>query len=65
VKGSKKVGVGPGELGLLICCRVWGSITLVAGSRMVERSNSSGASWKSSSWEVCKGVLLEGLAERE
>jgi hypothetical protein len=48
VKGSKKEGVGPGELGLAICCRVKGSVILVAGSRIVDRDNSSGASWKSS-----------------
>jgi hypothetical protein len=65
VKGSKREGVGPGELGLTISCRVKGSMILVAGSRTVDRDNSSGASWKSSSWEVCEWDLLGGLAERE
>jgi hypothetical protein len=64
VKGSKKEGVGLGELGLMICCCIKGSMTLVAGSRIVECDNSSGASWKSS-WEVCEEVLLGGLAEQE
>ena len=44
VEGLKKTEVGPGELVLLICCRVWGSVILVVGSRTVEQDNSSEAS---------------------
>ena len=48
VEGLKKTEVGSGELVLLICCHIWGSVILVTGSRAVEQDNSSGASWKSS-----------------